>query len=52
MAIFRGVSGDQITVRLVEWNVAMSLHTKADLVARLAPDIAVLPESAHPDRIG
>ncbi|MGV0734466.1 hypothetical protein [Mycolicibacter sinensis] len=46
------MSGDQITVRLVEWNVAMSLHTKADLVAGLAPDIAVLPESAHPDRIG
>lgn len=33
-------------VRLVEWNVAMSLHTKAHLLAALNPTIAVLPESA------
>lgn len=30
----------------------MSLHTKTHLLAALAPDIAVLPESAHPDRVG
>lgn len=30
----------------------MALHTKAHLVESLAPDIAVLPESAHPDRVG
>lgn len=38
------------SVRLVEWNVAMSLHTKAHLLATLQPTVAVLPESAHPDR--
>lgn len=41
-----------ISVRLVEWNVAMSLHTKVQLLTGLAPDVAVLPESAHPDRVG
>ncbi|MGV0872110.1 hypothetical protein [Mycolicibacterium sp. XJ879] len=37
---------DAIPVRLVEWNVAMSLHTKAHLLAPLNPTVAVLPESA------
>jgi len=44
------VSNDAISVRLVEWNVAMSLHTKAHLLAKLNPTVAVLPESAHPDK--
>lgn len=52
MAVFCGVTTDVIPLRLVEWNVAMALHTKAHLVQALSPDIAVLPESAHPDRIG
>jgi hypothetical protein len=39
-------------VRLVEWNVAMSLQRKAHLLASLEPTIAILPESAHPDRTG
>lgn len=37
-------------VRVVEWNVAMALQTKAHLLASLHPTVAVLPESAHPDR--
>lgn len=41
---------DVVSVRLVEWNVAMSLHSKAQLLASLNPTVAVLPESAHPDR--
>ncbi|MCX5044077.1 endonuclease/exonuclease/phosphatase family protein [Aldersonia sp. NBC_00410] len=36
-----------INVRLVEWNVAMSLHRKAHLLASLKPTMAVLPESAN-----
>jgi hypothetical protein len=43
---------DTIPVRLVEWNVAMSLQNKAQLLAELKPTIAILPESAHPDRTG
>ncbi|WP_131809523.1 endonuclease/exonuclease/phosphatase family protein [Mycolicibacter sinensis] len=46
------MTGNARVVRLVEWNVAMALHAKAHLVKTLAPDIAVLPESAHPDRVG
>jgi hypothetical protein len=38
-----------IPFRLVEWNVAMSLHTKVQLLAALNPDVAVLPESANTD---
>lgn len=30
----------------------MGLHGKTHLLQALAPDIAVLPESAHPDRVG
>lgn len=30
----------------------MSLHTKTHLLAKLTPTVAILPESAHPDRIG
>lgn len=41
---------DVMPVRLVEWNVAMSLRTKCHLIAALEPTIAVLPESAHPDK--
>lgn len=44
------VSGNPIPVRLVEWNVAMALHRKTEQLALLDPTIAVLPESAHPDR--
>ncbi len=43
--IVSGMSGDPVSVRLVEWNVAMSLHTKARCVA-------ILPESAHPNKTG
>ncbi|OBY29172.1 endonuclease/exonuclease/phosphatase family protein [Mycolicibacter kumamotonensis] len=46
------MTDDAIRMRLVEWNVAMALHTKAQLVQELTPNIAVLPESAHPDRVG
>jgi hypothetical protein len=48
--IVDGMPGDAISVRLVEWNVAMSLHGKAHLLATLSPTVAVLPESAHPDK--
>ena len=51
-AIVLGVPSDAISVRLVEWNVAMSLQSKAHLLAALKPTIAILPESAHPDRTG
>ena len=39
-----------IPIRVVEWNVAMALHRKAHLLPDLAPSIAILPETAHPDR--
>lgn len=42
--------GDGIAVRLVEWNVAMSLQRKALLLADMKPTLAILPESAHPDK--
>lgn len=42
--------GSGTPVRVVEWNVAMSLHTKAHMLAPMQPTVAVLPESAHPDR--
>lgn len=38
------------TFRLVEWNVAMSLHKKAHLLAGLNPTVAILPEAADSDR--
>ncbi|MGV9798773.1 hypothetical protein ACWDTP_12025 [Mycobacterium sp. NPDC003449] len=41
-----------LDIRLVKWNVAMAMHTKAHMLAGLNPTIAVLPESAHPDRTG
>lgn len=41
---------DPVAVRIVEWNVSMALHKKAHLLEALAPSIAILPESAHPDR--
>lgn len=43
---------DPTSIRLVEWNVNMALHTKAHVLASLRPTLAVLPESAHPDRCG
>ncbi len=46
------MSGDSVALRLVEWNVAMSIQTKAHLLATLQPSIAVLPEAAHPDKTG
>lgn len=39
-----------LPVRVVEWNVAMSLHKKAHLLSDLEPTIAVLPESAKTER--
>jgi hypothetical protein len=41
---------DATPMRLVEWNVAMSLHNKAHLLADLKPTVAILPESAHPEK--
>ena len=46
------MSGDSVALRLVEWNVAMSIQAKAHLLATLQPSIAVLPEAAHPDKTG
>lgn len=43
---------DAIPMRLVEWNVAMSLQKKAHLLAALKPTLAILPEAAHPDKTG
>ncbi len=43
-------SGQSSLLRLVEWNVAMSLQTKTRLLAQLNPSVAVLPETAHPDK--
>ncbi len=50
--ILDGVRSDTISVRLVEWNVAMSLHCKAHLLAKLNPTVAILPESANRDKTG
>jgi hypothetical protein len=44
------VCSEVISIRLVEWNVAMSLHKKARLLAKLNPTVAILPESANRDR--
>lgn len=41
---------DAVDLRVVEWNVAMALHRKAHLLDTLAPSIAILPETAHPDK--
>ena len=49
-AIVADVTDDAVDVRVVEWNVAMALHRKAGLLADLAPSIAILPETAHPDK--
>lgn len=46
------VSHEAICMRVVEWNVAKALGHEAHLVADLKPSIAILPESAHPDRTG
>ena len=46
------MTDNSVQVRLLEWNVAMSLQNKAHLLADLQPTIAVLPESAHPDKTG
>lgn len=48
--ILDAVDSDVVSVRLVEWNVAMSLHRKAGLLASLNPTVAVLPESACTDK--
>jgi len=45
-------SRPSVSVRLVEWNVAMSLQTKARHLAKLNPTVAILPESANPDKTG
>lgn len=44
------MTDDAVSVRVVEWNVSMALHRKAPFLAELAPSIAVLPETAHPDK--
>ncbi|MCH9736396.1 MAG: endonuclease/exonuclease/phosphatase family protein [Actinomycetia bacterium] len=51
-AVIHQAARPSISVRLVEWNVAMSLQTKAPLLAKLNPTVAVLPESANPDKTG
>lgn len=38
-------------MRIVIWNCNMALHRKLDALARLAPDIAVLPEAGESSRI-
>lgn len=38
-------------MRIVVWNCNMALHRKMDALARLAPDIAVLPEVAEPSKV-
>ncbi len=48
--ILAGMTGETIPMRLVEWNVAMSLQTKTHLLKTLNPTIAVLPESACPEK--
>lgn len=40
----------EVRVRLVEWNVSMAVHRKTRLIADLRPSVAILPETAHPDR--
>jgi hypothetical protein len=36
-------------MRIVVWNCNMALHKKLDALARIAPDIVVLPETG-PDQ--
>lgn len=48
--IVDGMTDGVVPVRIVEWNVSMALHKKAHLLAGLAPSIAILPESTHPDK--
>ena len=38
-------------LRLVEWNVAMALDKKAHLLNGLNPSVAILPETACPERV-
>ena len=38
-------------LRLVEWNVAMSLDKKAHVLSGLNPTVAILPESACPEKV-
>jgi hypothetical protein len=45
------ITRGDMPVRLVEWNVAMGLQKKAHLLGDLNPTIAVLPESACPEKI-
>jgi hypothetical protein len=40
------VTGTQGFIRLVEWNVATSLHNKARLLPALHPTVAVLPAAS------
>ena len=49
-AIVLGMTDDAVAVRVVEWNVSMALQRKTHLLAKLAPTIAILPETAHRDR--
>lgn len=44
------MDAEAVPLRLVEWNVAMSLQSKTHLLTALKPTVAILPESAHPDR--
>src|ERR1039457_3815777 len=38
-------------MRIVVWNCNMALHKKLDALARIAPDVIVLPEAGEPSRL-
>src|SRR2546430_504234 len=38
-------------MRIIAWNCNMALHKKYERLLSLRPDIAVIPECAHPDLI-
>ena len=38
-------------MRLVAWNCNMALHRKDDALLRLRPDVAVISECAHPEKL-
>jgi len=38
-------------MRIVVWNCCMALHKKLDALARIAPDVVVLPEAGAPSKV-
>ena len=49
--VARHLKAKALTMRIITWNCNMAFRKKADIILRNKPDILIVPECEHPDKL-